>query len=291
MTASPSSSAQAAREKVARQLRGLRQDAGLTIVELATRCGWSHSKVSRIENSRTPPSAADIVAWCRRCGAEDRTRDLVALSRDVESMYQEWRKKARAGLRQLQDGYLQLFRSTRLFRVYSPTAIPGLLQTEGYTRALLSGNAQMLDIPDDSAEAADARAERSQIIHQAGHRFVFVIEEAALRYQLGSSDDMAAQLGQLLTAGALPAVSLGIIPMATPSRSLWPQEVFHIYDDALVSVELLSAQVNIVQPSEIALYEKAFDELRGMAVYGHAARTLIIEAIEALTEAQAPGAA
>ncbi|MFE2556683.1 helix-turn-helix domain-containing protein [Streptomyces sp. NPDC059352] len=291
MTLSPSSSAQAAREGVARQLRELRQDAGLTLVDLAGLCGWSHSKASRIENSKTPPSSSDIIAWCRHTGAEGRTADLVALSRDVESQYQEWRKKARAGLRQLQDSYLQLFQSTQLFRVYSPTVIPGLLQTEGYTRALLSGNARVLDIPDDSAEAATARAERSQIIHRAGRRFVFVIEESALRYQLGSSDDMAAQLGHLLTAGALPAVSLGIIPIAAPGRRLWPQEVFHVYDDTLVSVELLSAQVNITQPSEISLYEKAFAELRSMAVYGPAARALIVEAIDALPDAQAPGAA
>ena len=102
---------------------------------------------------------------------------------------------------------------------------------------------------------------------------------------------MAAQLGRLLTAGALPAVSLGIIPMATSNRRLWPQEVFHIYDDTLASVELLSAQVNITQPSEVALYEKAFEELRSMALYGPAARALIVEAIEALPDAPAPGAA
>ncbi|MFF0437492.1 helix-turn-helix domain-containing protein [Streptomyces sp. NPDC004327] len=283
MPVSPSSSAQTAREGVARQLRELRQDAGLTLVDLATRCGWSHSKVSRIENAKTPPSTTDIVAWCRHTGAENRTPDLVALSRDVESLYQEWRKKARAGLRQLQDSYLTLYRATSLFRVYSPTAIPGLLQTEGYTHALLTGAARVLDLPDDSAAAAAARAERSQIIHRAGHRFAFVIEEAALRYQLGSSDDMAAQLGRLLTAGALPAVSLGIIPMDTPGRLLWPQEVFHIYDDTLVSVELLTAQVNITQPSEITLYEKAFEELRSMAVYGAAARARVVAAIEALS--------
>ncbi|MFI8967092.1 helix-turn-helix domain-containing protein [Streptomyces sp. NPDC053493] len=272
MPVSPSSSAQAAREGVARQLRELRQDAGLTLVELATRCGWSHSKVSRIENAKTPPSASDIVVWCRHTGAAGRTADLVALSRDVESLYQEWRKKARTGLRQLQDSYLTLFRATTLFRVYSPTAIPGLLQTEGYGRSLLAGA---------------ARVERSQIIHRAGHRFVFLVEEAALRYQLGSSDDMAAQLGHLLTAGALPAVSLGIIPMETPDRTLWPQEVFHIYDDTLVSVELLTAQVNITQPSEIALYEKAFEELRSMAVYGSAARARVVAAIEALSTSAA----
>jgi hypothetical protein len=43
-----------------------------------------------------------------------------------------------------------------------------------------------------------------------------------------------------------------------------------------------AAQVDITQPGEIALYLKAFEELRTMAVYGQAARALIVKAIDAL---------
>lgn len=282
MPHSPSSSAQAAREAVAGRLRGLRKTAGLTVVELASRCHWHHAKVSRIEHARTPPSPTDIRLWCTHCQAVGEAEDLIASSLNAESLYTEWRRRTRQGLRQLQDSYLQLYQSTRLFRVYSPTLIPGLLQTEGYARALLSINAELLDVPNDAEAAADARVERSRIIHQAGHRFILVVEEGALYYQLGDHDAMAAQLGYLLTAGALPAVSLGIIPMNTPARGQWPQELFHVYDDTLVSVELLSAQVSVTQPSEIALYLKAFEQLRSMAVYGADARALIVKAIDSL---------
>jgi transcriptional regulator with XRE-family HTH domain len=282
MPISPSSSAQAARERVAHRLRDLRADAGITGSELAVRCGWTHPKTSRIENGRTPPTPDDVRRWCAACGAEDQAADIIAQSRDAESLYGEWRRKVRAGLKRLQDSYVELYQSTELFRIYSPTLVPGLLQTEGYARALLSANARLLDIPDDATEAAVARLERSQVIHEQGHRVVLLIEEGVLYHQLGDQDAMAAQLGYLLTAGALPSVSLGVIPRATQERVLWPQELFHMYDDTLVSVELLSAQVNITQPSEIALYLKAFEQLRSMAVYGAEARALILKAIEAL---------
>ncbi len=282
MSLSPSSSARAARERVAQCLRDLRADAGITGTELAVRCGWTHPKTSRLENARTPPTPDDIRRWCAACGAEDQAADIIAQSRDAESLYVEWRRKVRAGLKRLQDSYVELYRSTRLFRIYSPTLVPGLLQTEGYARAVLSNTAGLLDLPDDSDDAAAARLERSRVIHQPGHRFLMVIEEGVLYYQLGDVDAMAAQLGYLLTAGALPSVSLGIIPSATRERVLWPQELFHVYDDTLVSVELLSAQVQVTQPSEIALYLKAFEQLRGMAVYGAQARVLILKAIEAL---------
>ncbi|MGI5443838.1 helix-turn-helix domain-containing protein [Streptomyces shenzhenensis] len=283
MPISPSSTAQAARERVAKRLRDLRADAGITGTELAVRCGWTHPKTSRLENARTPPTPDDIRRWCAACDAEDQAGDIIAQSRDAESMYGEWRRKVRAGLKRLQDSYVELYQSTELFRVYSPTLVPGLLQTEGYARALLSANTRMLGLPDDAEEAAAARVERSKVIHDAGHRFVMLIEEGVLYYQLGDADAMAAQLGYLLTAGAFPSVSLGIIPSATRERVLWPQELFHMYDDTLVSVELLSARVRVTQPSEIALYLTAFEQLRSMAVYGAEARALTLKAIEALT--------
>jgi transcriptional regulator with XRE-family HTH domain len=282
MSVSPSSAAQSAREGVARRLRAARRDAGLSVSELANRCGWHHSKTSRIENARTAPSTADIRGWCRACGVEDQAEDLLAASRDAELLYTEWRRRVRGGLRRLQDSYLDLFRSTELFRIYSPTLVPGLVQTEGYAAALLSANARFLGVPDDGLDAARARLERSQIIHQPGHRCLLLLEEAVLRYQLADHEAMAAQLGYLMTAGALPGVSLGIIPSGTPKRGLWPQEIFHVYDDTLVSVELLSAQVNVTQPSEIALYLKAFEQLRQMAVYGAEARALIVSAVNVL---------
>ncbi|MFG2794004.1 Scr1 family TA system antitoxin-like transcriptional regulator [Streptomyces sp. NPDC048419] len=283
MPLSPSSSAQAAREVVAQRLRDLRKSAGLTVTELASRCNWHHAKTSRIENARTAPTATDIRLWCRACELPGQAEDLITQSLHAESMYTEWRTQVRAGLKALQDSEPRLFKDTELFRIYSSTLVPGLLQTEGYAAGILSISARFRDLPiDDSAEAAHARVARSRIIHEPGHRFVFVVEEDALRHQICGTEEMAAQLGFLLTAGALPQVSLGIIPMNAAARAQWPRETFHVYDDTLVSVELISARVKITQPSEITLYLRAFEQLRAHAVYGAQARALIVKAIDAL---------
>ncbi|MFI6105857.1 helix-turn-helix domain-containing protein [Streptomyces sp. NPDC051310] len=283
MPISPSSSAQAAREVVARRLRDLRKEAGLTVTELAERCNWHHAKTSRVENARTAPSAKDIRLWCDACRVPDQAEGLIVQSLNAESMYSEWRHQVRNGLKQMQDNLVSFFQETQLFRVYSSTLVPGLLQTEGYAAAVLRAVADFRELPsDDSADAARARVHRSRIIHEPGHRFVLLMEETVLYHQVADTDAMAAQLGYLLTAGAIPSVSLGIIPMSTPERKQWPRETFHVYDDALVSVELASAQVKITQPSEIAVYLKAFEQLRSMAVYGTQARGLIVKAIEAL---------
>ncbi|MET8449330.1 helix-turn-helix transcriptional regulator [Streptomyces sp. NPDC005209] len=282
MSISPSSSAQAAREAVAHRLRDLRKEAGLTVVQLAAACGWHYSKTSRIENALTGPSTNDIRRWCAATHADGQAQDLVVQSVNAESMYRQWRDQVRAGLRHIQQSRVQASRATELFRIYSSSLVPGLLQTEGYAQAVLGIAASVHDLAvDDSAEAARARIERSRIIHEQGHRFVVVIEEPVLYCQVADTDAMAAQLGYLLTAGALPAVSLGIIPMAA-RRSHWPEETFHVYDDRRVSVELVSAEVNVTQPGEIVQYLQTFERLRGMAVYGADARALVLRAIEAL---------
>ncbi|MFE5855017.1 helix-turn-helix domain-containing protein [Streptomyces sp. NPDC056500] len=282
MSSSPSSAAQAAREAVARRLRELRLDAGLTGSQLAARCGWTHPKTSRIENARTPPSPQDIRRWCEVCGTPGQAADIIAASRDAESLYTEWRRKLRIGLEQLQNSYVPLFKGTRVFRVYSGTIIPGLIQTEGYISSLLTRRTEFREIPADVRAATAARLERSRVLHDPRKRFLLLVEESALRHQMGDTEAMAAQLGYLLTAGAIPSVSFGVIPDSAKDRTLSPTETFHIYDDTLVSIELLSAQVKITQPSEIALYLKAFEELRSMAVYGADARALIVKAIDAL---------
>ncbi|MGX4691981.1 Scr1 family TA system antitoxin-like transcriptional regulator [Streptomyces sp. JNUCC 63] len=120
------------------------------------------------------------------------------------------------------------------------------------------------------------------MIREPGHGFVLVVEESALYCRVADEDSMSAQPGHLLAADALPQVSLGIIPSATRDRAPWPRETFHAHEDKPVSVELVSAQVRIIQPSEIALCPKAFERLRSTAVHGTEARALVVGAIEAL---------
>lgn len=109
---------------------------------------------------------------------------------------------------------------------------------------------------------------RPRIVHEPGHRFAMVIEEPVLHYRLGDTDAMAAQSGYLLTAGALPQVPLGIIHIVVSERPVWPQELFHVYDESLVSFEPLAARVQVTQPSGIALYVEAFEQLRAWPCTG-----------------------
>ena len=282
MGISPSSSVQRAREQLAERLRDIRLDARMTARVLSTAAGWHEAKTSRIESAKVAPSEDDIRTWCRACGAEREIPDLIAASRAADSMYIEWRRLNRAGMRRLQEVRRPLYERTRLFKAYCGTVVPGYLQTPAYAEALMSAITVFREIPDDVEEAVRARMNRNRMVRSGNHRFALLVEETVLRYRIGNTDVLGGQLRYLLEASELPAVSLGIIPFSAPGRPVWPLESFTIYDDERVLVELLSAQVTVTAPSEVTLYVRAFEKLASLAVYGDEARQLIAIALDAL---------
>lgn len=281
MAASPSSSVQQARRVLADRLSEIRRDSGLTGKQLAERLGWYPSKVSRIEHSRTSPSADGIRAWCRECDEESQADDLVASLRAVEGMFVEWRRMERAGLHHAQVAVRPLFERTRRFRSYSSWFVPGLIQSRAYTDAVLRAVQRRRVDVDDVDAAVAARMERQQVLREGGKVFAFLLEESVLRSGIGGQEVMASQLKRLMAVGAQPNISLGIIP-ARPDRSRMPVEGFWIFDAEQVNVELVSGHLTITQAHEVGLYASTFTELSDQAVFGSQARSLLTNAFHLL---------
>jgi transcriptional regulator with XRE-family HTH domain len=278
---SPISSVQQAREALGQRLREVRVEAGLTARELGRLMGCHPSKISRIEHGTVAPSAADIRAWCERCGAADQVDDLIASLHAVEGMYVEWRRLERTGMRRNQQSRVPLYERTRLFRIHEPGIVPGLFQTPAYATALMGRIIAFSGIPDDLEQAVAARMARQRVVRSGDHKFAVVLEEWALRARIGTAEMMAGQLGHLIDVASWPSVSLGVIPMGV-ERVMWSSPGFWIYDDERVVVETPTAELTITQPREIAVYARTFAELASMAVYGAAARSLVTQAINAL---------
>ncbi|MGX2997196.1 helix-turn-helix domain-containing protein [Streptomyces sp. JNUCC 64] len=282
MHPSPSSSVQQARQSLANRLKELTEDAGLAGKDLADLCGWHPSKVSRISTAKTQPSADDIRAWCRACGAEGQAEDLIASLRTVEDMWVSWPRMERSGLRRAQEARLPLYERTRRFRAYSPGLFPGLLQTSGYTTDVLRA-VQRRRVPiDDVADAVTVRMERQQVLYNGNRSFAFLVEESVLGNGLGDPGTQAEQLDHLLEICGLPNVTVGVVPTRL-GRERMPVEGFWIFDKAQVNVELVSGYLTITQPSEVRAYAATFAALAGIAVYGDGARALLLKARDSLT--------
>lgn len=201
--------------------------------------------------------------------------------------YEPWLPRHALGMTHLQRSYVPLITRTRVYRLYSPDVVPGVVQTEAYARVVLATAVRFRgtsDVAGDLAQAAQARVERSQAIHRAGRTCALVLEEAVLSHRLAglATEEMAEQLAFLVAVATRPHVSLGVIPAGAP-RPLWAMEAFHIYDEAGVGVELATGEITFTGAAEVADYLRAFAELSSVAVYGHQARSLIFDAVNQLT--------
>lgn len=189
------------------------------------------------------------------------------------------------GTRRRQHASIKIEAQTRLFRWYEPVLVPGILHTAEYAAAVLRRVIAFYTIPDDLDAGVATRMERQQILYRGDHRFHFLMAEQALLTAVGNPKTMASQLDRLLTVLSLPRVSLGIIPSRSDYRV--PTNQFIMFDDRLVHVETVSAELAISQPREIALYAKAFDELTKIAAYGAAAEKLIRQALHLVRAVEA----
>jgi hypothetical protein len=195
----------------------------------------------------------------------------------VEGMLVEWRRMERTGLRNANAGVAPLYERTHRYRVYASDVLPGMVQTRAYTHAILSTIRDWRGLVDDVDEAVAVRVERQQMIYEKTRIFVLLIEEHLLTAFVTKPEVLREQLAYLSRVMSLPHVSIGILP-TRPERTLWGLESFYMFDDAQVSVELVSGFLQLTAPSEIARYAQTFALLGRGALYGARAQALIARA-------------
>jgi transcriptional regulator with XRE-family HTH domain len=272
-------SADQARVSLGVRLRDIRRDAGLSGTELARLTGWQPSKVTKIEHGRQTPSEADLRTWCEHCRALSELPDLIAAVRSIETQFAEWRRIMRSGTRRRQEASAAVYERARLFRIYEPQVIPGLLQTRDYAVSVLLTFIDFVRAPQDAEEGADARIERQRVLTHGDRRFHMLLGEQCLHTNVGGADVMAGQLEHLLGLLKLPRVRIGVVPFDAPYR-VPLNNGFWLMDDALVQFDTYTAELSLIRPDEIALYSRAFERLAALAVYGAEARAMIEGALD-----------
>lgn len=199
----------AMRRRLRVELRRLRTDAGKTQRDVAKALYWSPSKVIRIESGQVGITVTDLRALVDLYGIEDE-----ALLADLTEMAQGSKRQPFAEYRDvLQPDTINFMRyqaSAKLIRQVEPNLIPGLLQIEEYSRAVLAafGNS-----PERIERIVTSRRERQELLERTPRPQVFVIlGEAALRYAVGGVAVMKNQLQHLLRLNDEGVVSIQVLP-------------------------------------------------------------------------------
>lgn len=180
-------------------LQYLRKRAGLNQQQLGDTIGYSLEQVASVEQGRRPAKAAFTTAAERALEAGG---VLEALQGEVD----------RAKLPRFFRNFA-LIEAEAVSRFdYEPLLVPGLLQTEGYARAVFAGHCPPLseEIIDQHTEARLSRQKLLTRVPLA--ELSFIISEEALRDPVGSPEVMRAQWQRLLDVSALRNVEVQVMP-------------------------------------------------------------------------------
>ncbi|GAA1685504.1 helix-turn-helix transcriptional regulator [Nonomuraea maheshkhaliensis] len=267
---------QQARIDLGSQLRQLREAAHLSGKELAERLRWQPSKVSRLENARQTATEDDVVVWAQAVGASPDTTDgLLRQSIALLERHDDWKQRHRSGLAALQEDVRDLESRTKLFRVFEPGIIVGLLQTSEYARHVFQKVKRLYSAADQIDAAVRVRMQRQEILYDRTRTFRFVVSEAALRTALAPPEVMRGQLNRLLAVSTLPNVEFGVIPFGTELPAN-PVNGFWIYNEAMVAVATMTKDLILRDPDDIAFYVRAFDDYAKVAEFEESGREVIM---------------
>lgn len=267
---------QGGKDELSRTLAALRADTDLSTRQVAAVTGFSQAKVSRLERGINVPTEADVGALldAYRAPANVRKR-LVGLARDIKAEHRPVvlaRNRSSPGvfqarLRRIEEGAARV-------RAFSPTAVPGLLQTPAYVRALIAAR----DLPQAEVERFVAnRLHRQELLTRpTTPQITLITTEGALGWRLGSRKDMAEQVEHIAAMTAHPELRVGIIPWGTRAERV-ALHAWDIYDDRAVSYGTADATAILTETRDVARYIELHEMVERMAVYGDAARAVLDE--------------
>ncbi|MFC7308473.1 helix-turn-helix domain-containing protein [Streptomyces monticola] len=278
MPIEPETQAQERRD-LAGALKSLRRASGLSGERLALRCNMSQTKISRIETGRALPTVIDVERILKALDVPGEVADeILRLARRANVDYASWRAYARVGLYHKQAELKALESSSRVMRHFLPAIPTGLLHVKDYAIATLTPTVEG-DPARDVARAVNARMERQKVLDDTSRSFSFLMTEQAVRWRRAAPEVMAAQCAHMAKVNGKPNVQLGIIPQTAEVPGI-PMNIFVVYDDRLVTVELFSGEVVLRDPRDITQHLNLFDLFWTHALTGDAATAFLTETAE-----------
>lgn len=199
--------------RLALELRRLREAAKLTCEDVAARLECSASKISRIETGRVSASPRDVRDLLRIYDVpEDQHDSLIQLAR--QSRQKGWWHAYAPGVQPQLATYLGMESAASEIRFYSVTRIPALLQTESYAHAVISAGRLGSSYPVPTDWPVELLMERQRLAMASPPLLWVVMDEAALRRQVGGRETTRQQLEHLIELSSMPTVFLQVIPFS-----------------------------------------------------------------------------
>ena len=244
---------------------------GWSIAELSRRTGIDAPHLSRIENGRRPPTEKIALA----CDSVFPERNGYFLE-----YYEESRTWMPAGFRD----WPEIENKATTLHVWSPGVVDGLVQVEGYARAILTTYPGVTDEALNARLASRLERQRLVLYRDDPPAVCCLVDHMALYRLVGSPEVMASQMDHLLEVSAMPNVTLQVLPaIAHPAGA----SGFMVTDSAAYAEHVIGGYTYTEQETVTRL-ARLFDTIRAESYRASESAAIIRKAGEIWTGEQAP---
>ena len=273
------------RRRLAAELRRLRGSRTGTAVAKAL--GWSPAKVSRYELGQGTFPLEEIEKLLDYYGVTDgRRAQLLDLA--AEANERAWWYEYADALSPQYMEFIGLEAEAAAELVWQVVAIPGLLQTEAYARAVHTAHQRVVHMPPPGVfeRRVAVRMIRQHVLSTRNPPLELsaVIDESVLVRTVGSEEVMLQQLLHLAEVSRLPNVELRILPLDSEMSLM--ADSFLVFgfspDDEsgklgdVVSTEGVTDELRIEGESDTYMFRLIFNAFANAALSPEASRELIL---------------
>lgn len=254
-----------------RSARELHDPAALTQEDLAKLVRTSRSTISRVETCQgsippdLPPLLDEVFATdglFKRLYADLSALDFPAHSRRR----------------------IELEPSAIAIAEWSPTVVPGLLQTHGYARSLFREGDRRASEAELTSKVNKRIARQHVLKGSSPPDFSVIICESVIRRKVGDADVMRGQLAALLKHVDRPTTVLQVLPLSAGTHGLMdgPISILTTSDgQTVVYTEGVRSGAIIDEPTEVRNLSRSYDVLTASALSRDASAEMIRKLMEA----------
>ena len=248
-------------------LRQLRTDRRLNIEDVTTQAMFSPTKLSRLETGRVGASPRDIRDLCIVYGITDPVEHEKLMALAKEGKQRAWWQEFDLPY----ATYIGLEAAAASIRDYNSDVVNGLLQVEGYARAIFEAAEPPLERASID-QRIEARLKRQVLLtHESGPLFQYILDEGALRRPVGGSAVMRAQLSRIIEVADFPSVTFQLIPLKIGAHPAL-DSTFVILDfnklslNDVVYVEGVVGNIYLESAADLERYRQMFIRLQTIAL-------------------------
>lgn len=265
MTENPNPSVRS--RQVSALLRTLREGLGLSGSEVAKALGMSPSKISRIETGSRGLRVDDVAALLGHYKVPEQRRTQI-LDQVRKAEERGWWESQGLGLPQLWQALINFeSRATRI-QNFEALFVPGLLQTDEYTEAIISSINKTLSKTELTNLVASRRA-RQAVLSRRELQFLAVIDEGALRRPITVSGVMRRQLRHLVDSSERPNITVRVVPLQVGQYAglQGPFAILEFEDEpSLVYTENQVTSMFLDEKEDVAAYRVALGNILNEAL-------------------------